>query len=269
MPQAVLAVAGFLGTIGIGTGLTAIVTGGMMVGALAGGVIAAVKGENILKGALKGGLIGGAVGLGVGLGAAAIGGAATAEAGLAPLAIEEVGAGVGVDISASELAAAQVAAGVEPAAAGVAEVTASGGFTGAMEGAKTAVVEAGKEIGGAAKGLLTGGEGAGGLLGDRSKAVLVGGMFSMFDDSAEEEWQRQLDAMKISVVGTKGLKHPTSFKTRYSDTSTDVAKASTSPYTKYYSDEDIVWQADRPAQTSQGIKTPKTPGAQVTNERVA
>lgn len=57
------AVVGALG-LTVASSTTLAVIGGAVVGAVSGGVIAAVKGENILEGALKGGLIGGTVAFG-------------------------------------------------------------------------------------------------------------------------------------------------------------------------------------------------------------
>jgi hypothetical protein len=177
---AIVAVAGFLGTVGAGTAalvgvslatssVVAVAVGGALIGAAVGAVSSAVQGKSVLKGALKGGLIGAAVGGALGMGAQSI----MAKELAASQAITQTAVAEGEMLSA---AGAEAAFGVGDAATVAAAET---GATGAAAETVATAASAAKApaIGGTAAKATAAGEKAGLLAGmsGAEKATLIGG----------------------------------------------------------------------------------------------
>ena len=104
------------------TGTAAVIAGTAVVGAVAGGVISAINGDNILEGALIGGLIGGVAGWGlatfapgvVGLEAGGAAGVMGPPTALADAGAVQAAGGTAAQVAAAGGTSAQIAAGVQP-----------------------------------------------------------------------------------------------------------------------------------------------------------
>lgn len=102
------------GAVGLTVGAVgATMIGGGIIGACIGGAVAAVKGENILKGALKGGLWGAAAGGALGMAAGSLAGGA---AGTSAVTQSSMGTGLVGEMTGAEIIGTTTMAGVTPAA---------------------------------------------------------------------------------------------------------------------------------------------------------
>jgi hypothetical protein len=197
---------GIATSLGLGA-MGATVIGGVIAGAVIGGVVSAVQGENIFEGVLKGGLIGAAVGGGLGLAAKGLAVGpweAAAEVGTEVAAgavtgtkevattqtLQEVGAGMGVDIGAP--------VAEEGAKAGLLLTPEPGYGTMVAQKAGEAVVTKGAAEGGVLVGLKGWAE-ANPLL---ASTLLTGAgeAVSTFAEMTMAEKQAMADEMGVSVI---------------------------------------------------------------------
>lgn len=182
-----------------GLSTTALIVGGAVVGAVIGGTVAAIKGENILKGALTGGLIGAAAAGTIGLAAKAYVGATG---------VGSVGS-VGGAIPTAE--GAELAYGAGAAS----DLTVAPSLTGAgVKAASTVAPAATKEV--AKAGLLAGMDGSDKALLLSSGASFVSNMFGPDEeDLMNLKMDRLAESKKIDVVSTDRFKPELTWNSRF------------------------------------------------------